>query len=215
MPVWSGWKMGLKLSPSVPWRAESSLKLISMGPTTESLRITGYLQLAQDKQSFEVNSGNPYATDFIFVTSLDQLLLSRVFPICEPFQALWFSFTRLCYFQWVLGYLLWDYIPADTSVPANENLLGCQSHVHLWRSHPPWQQLPVAIFSTSLICPIHHLNSTSRHSKQSQKATDQLLQGWGYSIKPMPQRNPGRKGKWQGPKLSSMCIRPVTFKGLL
>lgn len=162
--------MGLKLSPPVHSWAESSLKLMSMGHASESLRITGYVNLAQCNKSLEVNSGNPYATDFIFITSLDQLLLSRVFPTGESSQTLWFSFTRLRYSQWVLGYLL---IALQTHQCQLTSLSGCQSCVTSDTHTHDGNSFLWLLFLTSLICPIHHLNSTSWHSKQSQKATDQ------------------------------------------
>lgn len=96
----------------------------------------GYWRLTQCKKSFDVNAGKPYATEFIFLSSLDWLLLNRIFTICDSFQTLLFSLTRLHCSQGVLGYFLKDDITADAAAPANKNLLDCQSCHHLWHPRP-------------------------------------------------------------------------------
>lgn len=89
MPVWRDgtWVLSLLL-PSIPRmkeisrhsRDESRLKPTPIGHTTESLEIIEcYLWLAQCKKSLDVNSGNPYTTKLIFLTSLDQQLLNKIF----------------------------------------------------------------------------------------------------------------------------------------
>ena len=147
-------------------RDASRLKPTSIGHTKTLQMTEGYLRLAQCKKSLDINPGSTYATKLIFLTSLDQLLLNKIFfPFVILLQTLLFSLTRLCCSQWVLGSFPKDDITADTAAPANKNLLGCQSCRHLWHPHPPWKWPPMAAFLTSLICPISHLNSTPWRSK--------------------------------------------------
>lgn len=200
-------------------RAELSLNSISVGHSTESLQITeSHLQLAQYKEAFEVGSGNPYATDFLFVASLDQLLISRIF------SHLWAFPNTLIFLYQVMFFPTSPRLLSQGSLHTwrcqlIKNLLSCQSYCHLWHSYPPWQKLAMAVVLTLLFAPF--IISAAYHGIQNSLKRPQTNYCRDGDIKLNPclgrksQRDPERKGKWQGPHLSSMCSCLVTFMGLL